>query len=49
MTLRHTKTTYDFLTDHSQQVGPAVKPEQAKIRFTDASTTLFEPKKYETS
>jgi len=46
-TLKHTATTYDFLQDHSQQVGPQVRPELASIRFTERSTNIFEPKKYE--
>jgi hypothetical protein len=46
-TLKHTATTYDFLQDHSQKVGPQVRPELASIRFTERSTNIFEPKKYE--
>jgi len=32
--LKHTLTTYDFLQDHSQKVGPKVKPEVGTVRQT---------------
>ncbi|TNV78517.1 hypothetical protein FGO68_gene6880 [Halteria grandinella] len=48
-TLKHTKTTYDFLTDHSQKVGPPVKPIVAHVRQTTSGTKIFNPTKYEQS
>lgn len=49
-TMKHTQTTYDFLQDHSQKLLPSSpKPQIASARYTDSSTKLFEPKKYENS
>lgn len=47
LTVKHTRTTYDFLTDHSQQVHQAPKPVIGQARMTDSGVKMFNPKKYE--